>query len=687
MNTANALAKQAKLRETLLGLLGNGEKLFSELQPEKLSEIVALRQKVLNENLHVVVLGSFKRGKSTFINALLGEEILPSYATPCTAVINEVKWGETKKAVVHFRSIDELTSLQKLGLASLPEKARKHLKRFKKGDVEPLEIQLDELEEYVVIKDPGNDTFESINDLPYDHVEIFWDLPLLKNGVVIIDSPGLDECESRTRITERYLGRADAILYVQSCVALAGQTEMDFIDNSLISNGYEDLLFICNRFDEIKAKERQRVVAYGREKLGAKTNLGDEGVFFLSASDALEGRLQKDEKRIDGSGIIELERRLYTMLVSSRGKTKLIQPTRFFAQELAKLAQTVHTSRLDAREKVQDLQYRLKEYRRHAEREVVQIHKTLEKLQNDLLQIVHNAQAELEYFFFNQFYPSICQEYTEYQPTAIGMSYFFSEKEVRRKRIREVANEIKKKIASIFATYQKEMDKFLQDDTALNESAENYIALAVERVADSIHRLQAVLEGGESSNDQVALDVKTLKLDKLPKLSDAKVFANAQHKQDISKLLQSVGIDGDKLHGRSLNSFFSCTLVDYFQAIDRQNIDHVLKEGNFPIDDINKETKDLKMAIGQFVDNRMEEKKSALLGTHTRFWDSSVTAFIETLETRISQRLEQLHHKAAEQGQELSALQETQSASDALLKEIYSIRTSLGDLTYDLAVS
>ncbi len=50
-----------------------------------------------------MVLGEFKRGKSTFINALLGEEVLPSSAIPCTAVINEVKWGEQQRAILHFR--------------------------------------------------------------------------------------------------------------------------------------------------------------------------------------------------------------------------------------------------------------------------------------------------------------------------------------------------------------------------------------------------------------------------------------------------------------------------------------------------------------------------------------------------------------------------------------------------------
>src|SRR5579875_3819542 len=52
-----------------------------------------LEQRATSDNFKVLVIGEFKRGKSTFINALLGQEVLPAYATPTTAIINEVKWG------------------------------------------------------------------------------------------------------------------------------------------------------------------------------------------------------------------------------------------------------------------------------------------------------------------------------------------------------------------------------------------------------------------------------------------------------------------------------------------------------------------------------------------------------------------------------------------------------------------
>lgn len=60
-------------------------------QKEKTKTLEQFKSQIADEHFRVMVLGSFKRGKSTFINALLGDKVLPQAATPCTAVINEVK--------------------------------------------------------------------------------------------------------------------------------------------------------------------------------------------------------------------------------------------------------------------------------------------------------------------------------------------------------------------------------------------------------------------------------------------------------------------------------------------------------------------------------------------------------------------------------------------------------------------
>src|SRR5579862_2904737 len=57
------------------------------------ARIDALRERLRHSRLHLAVLGQFKRGKSTFINALLGAPVLPVAVVPLTAVPVFISWG------------------------------------------------------------------------------------------------------------------------------------------------------------------------------------------------------------------------------------------------------------------------------------------------------------------------------------------------------------------------------------------------------------------------------------------------------------------------------------------------------------------------------------------------------------------------------------------------------------------
>jgi hypothetical protein len=232
---------------------------------------------------------------------MLGEKILPSYTLPCTAIISEVKWGESKRALLHFSGIEEQT------------------------DRSPTqEIPIDDLANYIVISDDIKDSRES----EYEKVEIFWPLELCQNGVEIIDSPGLNEHEARQKITTEYLSFADAILFVLSCNTLASRSELDLIDHILRPAGHDDIFFVCNMFDAIQAKEKEAVRKYGISRLAPRTRRGQERVFFVSALDGLEGRIENDPDRVDRSGITNLERELETFLARDRGNIKILRISR-----------------------------------------------------------------------------------------------------------------------------------------------------------------------------------------------------------------------------------------------------------------------------------------------------------------------------------------------------------------------
>lgn len=307
--------------QKLSGMFTEAETLFEKLEStEELQQLVKNSESLKRDSFKVLVIGEFKRGKSTVINALLGEEVLPAFATPCTAVINEIKYGEEKRAILHFA--DKLPE----PMPKLANDVEAHIAAYKKdGKIPPMEIPVDRIEEFVVIPDPGKDQAESVAQSPFGLVEIYWPIDLCKNRVEIIDSPGLNEHGTRTKVTMDYLAEVDAIVFVLSCHALASQTELQVISDSIIASGHEDIFFVCNRFDEVRERERERLKDYAQKRLGEKTSL-ENGIHFLSALNALDAKLDNNPDALKESGFQDLEQHLVSFLVNDRGRIKIARP-------------------------------------------------------------------------------------------------------------------------------------------------------------------------------------------------------------------------------------------------------------------------------------------------------------------------------------------------------------------------
>jgi len=345
-----------ELSQLIVRLIAAVDQLGVETRSKALA---LLRERLDSDRFKVMVLGEFKRGKSTFINALLGEEVLPSSAVPCTAVINEIKWGEEKRAILHFRSPmpSPLTS-------PVPAEIHEHVERQGEGPMPPLEIPIESLERYVAIPEPEKDQADSVSESPYAKVEVFWPLGLCRNGIEIIDSPGLNENVTRARVAKEYIANVDAILFVMSCSALAAESELRVIDSDLRGVGHEYLFFICNRFDEIRPGDRARLQEFGRRKLMERTELRENGVYFLSALLALEGRLQGDSERFERSGMADLEKSLTLFLTHDRGKVKLLQPARELVYSLDEARNRIlPTQRAMLDESLADLERKLDQMR------------------------------------------------------------------------------------------------------------------------------------------------------------------------------------------------------------------------------------------------------------------------------------------------------------------------------------
>ena len=67
----------------------------------KARTIIQVAEKLSNNDFRIIFCGEFKRGKSTLINAILGQKALPMKVAPCTGVITEVKFSQDPKVLVH----------------------------------------------------------------------------------------------------------------------------------------------------------------------------------------------------------------------------------------------------------------------------------------------------------------------------------------------------------------------------------------------------------------------------------------------------------------------------------------------------------------------------------------------------------------------------------------------------------
>ena len=281
---------------TVLGSVGGGG--------ERARQLGDARNNLMQDAFRLMVVGEFKRGKSTLVNSLLGRDVLPARVAPCTAIITEVRYAEEPRAVLHYHDRSK----------------------------EPVVVGVDELRKYVVIdeSDDGDDNAsDQISQSPYSLMELHYPLALCKNNVQIVDSPGLNEHKTRTKVALDFLSKADALVLVLSCQQALSQSELAFIDDQLGGRNLRHVFFIWNHFDAIIDSPddiddiRKRSKKYLEPRVGTNAR-----IFYVSARTALLGKKNGDRAAVERSGLPPFEAALERFLAIDRGRVKLLTPLR-----------------------------------------------------------------------------------------------------------------------------------------------------------------------------------------------------------------------------------------------------------------------------------------------------------------------------------------------------------------------
>jgi small GTP-binding protein len=245
-----------------------------------------LREKVQNNVFNLVVLGQFKRGKTTLINALLGAEILPTAVVPLTSIATILKYGEEIKITVYF------------------------------NDGKVTEIKPENLPEYVTEK--GNPK----NQKDVQEVVITYPSSYLKDGVRLIDTPGVGSVyEHNTDVAYQYLPKSDAALFLLSVDQPVSKAELDFLKD--VREYSNKIFFMQNKADYVDDEDLKESIAFSKKVI--EECMGYEvKIFPLSAKLALDGKLNSESEILKKSFLPEFENILNTFLMEEKGKVLLL---------------------------------------------------------------------------------------------------------------------------------------------------------------------------------------------------------------------------------------------------------------------------------------------------------------------------------------------------------------------------
>jgi GTP-binding protein EngB required for normal cell division len=272
--------------------------------------LAELRRRLSEQRFHLAVLGQFKRGKSTFINGLLGEPLLPTGVIPLTSVPTFIVWGNHPLVRVDYasdRGPDEFRADDTAAIHDL-------LFRF--------------------VAEQGNPE----NRLGVDRVTLFYPATVLAGGIILIDTPGIGSSHKHnTDAALRILPECDAALFVTSVDPPITEVELEYLGRLRPHVGH--VLFVLNKIDHLAPEERLVSVEFLRETLENRSLLEPGGtIFCLSARQSLSAKRSHDPAAYETSGMAAVETHLLHELAEQKMRLLGIAVTRKAQDVLAEVA-------------------------------------------------------------------------------------------------------------------------------------------------------------------------------------------------------------------------------------------------------------------------------------------------------------------------------------------------------------
>ncbi|MGN0586370.1 MAG: dynamin family protein [Oscillospiraceae bacterium] len=185
---------------------------------ERLKEWDKAITKRRTEPFSLVVLGDFKRGKSTIINAILGKSIAPVNVAPETFTINSISYGENPSAEAVLKNGQRIT-------LTADDLVRERLEKLMRAFPDTL-----------------------------DYIDIRDNAEILKE-IRIVDTPGLSDLDCLDKQVQDYLVNADAVIYVASALSPFSESEQVFLASHIRPMSFTKLFVLVNMIDAMNSEE------------------------------------------------------------------------------------------------------------------------------------------------------------------------------------------------------------------------------------------------------------------------------------------------------------------------------------------------------------------------------------------------------------------------------------------------